>query len=661
MSSNLVTPSEADRTVFTAPIPEARRVALAAGGLSLIVLVVAGYWPSLRGGFVWDDLVLVSRNPLAAGELNLRTVWLGTDFPLSTVTTWLEWLAFGNNPIGYRLINILLHSLSAVLAWRCLARLKIPGAWLGAALFAVHPVAVASVAWISELKNTLSLPFFLLSGWAFWVFEDESKAEHSTKARRFYALSLAAFFLALLAKTSTVLLPVVLLAGVWWRNRTVTKQNLRQVSPHFALALVFGLLTIWFQSQQAIRGVAVQSEDFLGRLAAAGHALWFYLGKTLLPVKLSMIYPRWETTTPIGVAFLPLLLWVTVLVVAWRFRTGWGRSVLISLSCFTALLFPVLGFFDMYFMVFARVSDHLAYLALLAITPLVAAVVNLLPDRRIARTVGALLLALLTVFTWERAKVFTSDELLWRDTIAKNPRAWNAYNNLGCNLAERGELAAAIKDFETSIALNPRNADAHRNLGKALALTGRFSAAEPHLHTALDLKPNDAETLVTYATCLAENRRTVEAIELLRQAISIKPDVHYRLQLAPLLAATGNYAAAAEAMQAVLDVQPDSFEALNNLAWIRATCPDNAVRDGAAAVRLAKEACRISANQQPVPFGTLAAAYAETGDFTNAVAAAQTAIDLATAAGNTPFATMNRQLQQLYRAGQPLHTPPPKR
>lgn len=633
-------------------------IRLALGGIALALVIVGSYWPSLQGGFVWDDLVLVKKNPMATGELSLSNVWFTGDFSLTTVATWIESQTFGENPLGYRIINVVLHCLSSFLVWRFLARLRIPGAWLGAALFAAHPVAAASVAWVSELKNTLSMPCFLLSAWTFWIFVDAEKGDTPVKARACYGLSLLTFLLALLAKTSTVMLPVVMLALIWWHTKKVRTRDWLQLGPHFGLALGFGLMTIWFQSQQAIRGVTVQTEDFWGRLAAAGQALWFYLGKALLPFNLCMIYPNWSAPSPRLLAFVPLLLWLTALTLLWRFRAGRGRHVLVSMGCFTVLLLPVLGLFDMYFMIFSRVSDHLAYLSLLAITPLVSAGISLFFDKRISTVIALVSIVTFMSLTRERASVFRSDEALWEDTIVKNPKAWCAHNNLACNLAERGEIASAIKHFRTSLELKPDNVDAHSNLGKALALQGQFAEAEPHFKSALELKPNDFDTLASYATGLAENHRSAEAIECLRRAISVKPVVQLRLQLAPLLAATGNYAAAAAEMQNIIDAQPNSFEALNNLAWIRATCPEPVVRNGPAAVQLAEKACRLSGNKEPVTFATLGAAYAEAGDFTNAVHAAQKAIDLARSSRNESFATVNQQLQRLYQSGRPFHTPP---
>jgi Flp pilus assembly protein TadD len=268
-------------------------------------------------------------------------------------------------------------------------------------------------------------------------------------------------------------------------------------------------------------------------------------------------------------------------------------------------------------------------------------------------------MATLVFLTWQRAKIFASDEALWQDTVAKNPQAWNAHNNLACNLAERGQIDGAMEHFEISLRLNPQNAEAHRNLGRALALKGRLTEAEPHFRAALKLKPADTETLVTFAGLLAQQGQGDEAIRHFRTALSIKPEVQTRLQLAPLLATTGKTAEAIAEFRQVLAVQTNSFEALNNLAWMLATSPEPAVRNGKEAVLLALQACQLTQQQQPIPFGTLAAAYAETGDFTNAVRAAQTAIDLATATGNTQVAGMNRQLQKLYQSGRAFHTPLP--
>ncbi len=647
-----------NRNTATVPPPDRLATTLGCGGLFLLVFFV--YWPSLKGGFVWDDLVLVKKNPLATGELALRSVWFRSDFWLTTVATWIEWLMFRDSPTGYRVVNAILHSLSAVLLWRVLDRLKTCGGWLAAALFAVHPVCVASVAWISELKNTLSLPFYLMGILCYLRFEAARTDGHIWPGRGNYLLSVICFFAALAAKTSTVMLPVVLLLCGWWQRGRITPKDCLRLLPHFALALMFGLMTIWFQKHGAIREVTVQTEGLVGRLVGAGMAIWFYLGKALLPLNLSMIYPRWTIRSAALISYWPLILAVLAFVGCWRFRTTWGRPVGMSLACFAVSLLPVLGLIDMYFMIFSRVSDHFAYLALLPVVALVAAGVECIPHRTAALATALALIATLAGLTWQRAKVFANDESLWRDTVVKNPQAWNAHNNLACNLAERGDLEAAMDHFAISLKINPRNTDAHGNLAKAFALKGRLTEAETHWRAAIELKPDQAETRADYAGLLAQSRRVPEAIAQLREAVRLKPEISKRSQLGPLLASTGQYAEALTEFRHALALQPGSIEALNNLAWTLATCADPALRDGKEAVRLAEAACQLSGRKEAVPLGTLAAAYAEAGDFTKAVGAAQAAIELATAAGNSQFALANQQLIQLYRTQRAFHQSPPK-
>ena len=662
------------------PADDCRRspLRIAAGVALIFLLAFAVYWPALRGQFVWDDLLLVDRNPLVKGEAGLRSIWFQADFPLTTLAFWLQWLMWGKHPAGYHIVNVLLHALNAVLVWRVLARLRIPGAWIAGMIFAAHPVCVASVAWISELKNTLSLEFFLLSFWFYLKFEgasavwssafrrssdgsQEGPPEGGTPSknpgRHWYWLSLAAFLLALLSKTSTVMLPVVLLGCTWWHRGRIALLDLLRTIPFFVLALAFGLMTVWFQAHQVITGETVQTENFLGRLAGAGRALGFYLGKALLPVKLNLIYPRWTIDATAPLSWLPLLLWVGFLAACWRFRRSWGRAVLFGLGLFTVTLFPVLGFFDMYFLALSRVSDHFQYLPLIAVIALVAAGLRVrLPPTALRFVVVALVVGA-SVLTVQRARILAVDEILWRDTLAKNPAAWTAHNNLGCLLAEQNKIDEAIGHFDASLKFNPRNAQAHGNLARALSLQGRFAEAETHFLAALKIKPRDADVHKSYAAALQQRGRTEEALAHLREALEAQPDVETRLQVATLLGATKKTREAVAQYREALSLKPDSVEALNNLAWLLATSPDGSLRDGPEAVRFAEHACRLTQYKEATQLGTLAAAYAEAGRFAEAVATAEKARDRATAAGNTRFAGINQQLLTLYRAGRPYHEP----
>ena len=576
---------------------------LAGGGALIVLAVFAVYWSALRGSFLWDDFLVVHRNPLVKGELAPGAIWFHVDFPLTYVVFWLEWLVWGNHPAGFHVVSVLLHAAGALLLWRVLAQLRVPAPWLAAIIFAVHPVCVASVAWISELKNTLSLPFFLLS--LLWYSQSDSKARtthHAPRTSLSYCLSLLAFFLALLSKTSTVMLPVVLLACAWWQRGRITRRDWLRSSPFFALALAFGLMSIWFQAHGAITGATVQSENFWGRLAGAGMALWFYLGKALLPLNLCMIYPRWKIDAAAPLSYLPLLLWCAVLAVCWglshvysgrtstkepqrrdergepsegnaaetthlsvidsqltesgmslrssrlcglighsptptlRRLRNLGRHLLFGLGCFIVTLFPVLGFFNMYFLMLSRVSDHFDYLPLTFLAALAAGGLGLALKGRVLAFAGGALVVGLAVLTTLRAQVFQSEEALWQDTLARNPAAWCAHADLGRILAEQQKYAEAREHLVASLAINPDNAQAHSNLGRLLSLQGQYAEAVTSVPDgAPGSRPNDADIRKSYASALAEQGRQQEAATQLREALRLHPDTDARLQLAALL------------------------------------------------------------------------------------------------------------------------------
>ena len=566
---------------------------------------------------------------------------------------------WGNNPAGYHIANVLLHALGCVLLWRVLARLKIPGAWLAAAIFAVHPVAAASVAWISEMKNTLSLVFCLSSFLLFLISEERQAVADKTKAALFYFLSFGAFLLALLSKTSTVMLPVVLLGCAWWRHGRLTRRDWLRTAPFFALSLLLGCATIWFQHRVIIVGDPVQTENFFGRFAAAGKAIWFYLGKTILPIDLSMIYPRWTIDQTSALSYLPAILWLGVLALCWKFRQRiWGRAALFGLGCFTVTLFPALGFLSMDYLVISRVSDHFQYLPMIALIVLFAAGLSRWLPAQMLAPVATVVVLVLSFGTFPRAEIIARNETLWRDTLGKNPNSFTAHNNLGCLLAGQNKLPAAIQEFETTLRLRSQNAPAHCNLGRAYAMQGDFVRAESHFESALKIKPTDAEIQQAFALALLQQGKVEAAIEHLRAAVRVEPGNESRQHLAGLLHQTGQHREAVVQYREVLKREPDSIETLNNLAWMLATSPDAIARNGADAVQFAEQACRLTDHKKAGMVGTLAAAYAEAGRFAEAVTTATKAAELADAAGDAQFAEANRQLLSLYRAGRPYHETP---
>ena len=636
-----------------------------AGIVVILLLVLICYRPVVPGNFLMDDQRLVQLdNPLVSGIFTPRSIWFQTDFPLSTLALWLQWLAWGNNPAGYHVVNITLHFVSSVVLWRLLARLKIPGAWLAATLFAIHPVCVNSVGRIAEIKNTLSLPFFLLS-FLFYLRYEATRlyptgAKHSSgkpqrnHAALFYGISLVSFVLALLSKTSTVMLPVVLIGCAAWQKGQITRRDFLHIGPFFFLAAAFGLMSSWFQKYQALADEALQPSSFWERLAGAGQNFWFYLGKGLWPQNLNIVYLRWKVDAATFSGWFPIILLAAIFTVCFYFRRSWGRHALFGLGCFAVTLFPALGFFDAQYSVKFQVSDHLQYLPLIALLGLsAAALASLKPLRHANVLMSAVLIGTLVLLTHQRAKVFSTEESLWRDTLAKNPAAAGAHNDLGIILAKRGNLSEAARHFEAAVKCAPDDPASLSNLGRVLVIQGRLPEARENFQKALQARPHNPEAHENIAQVLTQLGKDQEAIAHFNFALRLRPKIETRLNLAGLLYKTGDFQQAVAQYRQVLLINPQLSEPLNNLAWLLATCPDHDVRDGSEAVRCAEHACQLTNFKHHGMTGTLAAAYAEAGRFPDAVAACEKTVNLATAAGDLQFAALNTRLLNLYRSGKP--------
>ncbi|MGI8966742.1 MAG: hypothetical protein ACR2H1_11740, partial [Limisphaerales bacterium] len=340
------------------------------GLILILALTLLAYSPMFQAGFIWDDDDMLTENPLIKNGLG--DIWFSTKFydyfPLTLTSFWLEWRLWRMNPTGYHATNILLHGFTSIFFWRVLKYLKIPGAWFAGLVFALHPVNVESVAWITERKNTLAMFFYALSLLLYLKFEN---AKHGIRNNKFYILSIITFLLALLSKTSVVMFPFVLLGCLWWRNGRIGRRDFLRVLPFFALSFVLALVTIWFQYNRAISTDIVHAASFAARLAGAGWATWFYLFKALVPIHLAFVYPRWEINGGALLSYLPALALLGWLFFLWAFRKSWGKPFLFGVGYFILTLFPVLGFFNIYFQKYSLVADHWQYTSIIGIIALV--------------------------------------------------------------------------------------------------------------------------------------------------------------------------------------------------------------------------------------------------------------------------------------------------
>jgi tetratricopeptide (TPR) repeat protein len=536
--------------------------------IALIAAVFLVYHPVWHAGFIWDDDTFLVNNPLIKLSNGLYQFWFTTKasdfYPLTFTTLWLEWRLWGGtNPLGYHIVNVLLHALSAVLIWRVLAHLRMPGAWLAAALFAVHPVNVQSVAWITELKNTLAMLFYVTSLLFYLRFED-------TARWRWYGMALGFFVFALLSKTAAVPLPIVLLGLAWWQRDRVSSRDVRLTLPFFGIALLLGLITVWFQ-YHSIGSEIVRADSFWSRLAGAGWAVWFYLYKALLPVNLIFVYTKWQIDATKLLSYVPGLLVLACAVFFLRFRKGWGKAWLFGLGYFVVMLLPVLGFLNIYFMRYSLVADHWQYFSIIGPIGLVAAGITWASDRLKKRNVflvpvfSAILLLVLGVLTWRQTCNYSDVETLWNMTIARNPACWMAYNNRGNVYKDLGNYRQAIEDYDRAIEINPGFAAAYNNRGIAYKGLGNYRQTMEDYNRAIESNPDYAEAYNNRGNAYKDLGNYRQAIEDYNRAIEINPGFAAAyMNRGNTYNVLGNYRQAIEDYNRTIEIKPDYAASYNN-------------------------------------------------------------------------------------------------
>ena len=538
-------------------------------GLALVALTALAYGPAWRAGFIWNDSDYVTAPELRSlgGLWRIWSVVGATEqyYPLLHSWFWVQSWFFGDAPLGYHAVNILAHASAAVLFALALRRLAVPGAWAAAALFALHPVAVESVAWISEQKNTVSLVLYLAAALAWLRFEEKRSGAR-------YAVATVLFGAALLTKSLTATLPAALLVIAWWRRGRIDwRVEVRPLLPWFVAGAAFGLFTAWVEHGVVGARGAEFELNFLERALLAGRVSWFYLGKLVWPAELIFIYPRWEVSAAIGWHWLPPLALVGLLAAAWVWRSR-SRAPLAALLFFLGSLFPTMGFLNVYGFHFSFVADHWQYLPMLGPLALAAAgaatwTARLGTDaRRLALLGGVAVLAVLGGRSWEQAKLYRDIETFYRETLAANPDSWMSRTNLGLLLLESGRADEALTHLREAERLKPQRAEVVNNLGTALRAAGRADEAREKFRRATELKAGYVEAEFNHALALAEAGRAEEAAAGYARVLALRP-THAKAanNLGNLRLAARDGAGAEQFFRQALAAAPDFADARHNL------------------------------------------------------------------------------------------------
>ncbi len=584
------------------------------GLLALLVMIV--YFPTLGNGFIWDDDAHVLNNVALRSGDGLYSMWfkwgaIPQYYPLVHTTLWAEYQLWGFQPVGYHLVNMLMQAACAILLWRVLLRLNVPGAWLAAAIFAVHPVCVESVAWVSELKNLQSAALALGSILVYLRYAPpELPADTKRDVQGWdYELSLLLFIAALLSKTVTAVVPAVLLVIYWWKRGRIAWRDVAELSPMFLFGAALASVTVWLETSFVGASGSEWSYTPLERVLIAGRALWFYAGKIVWPYPLSFFYPRfnvdphslWQYLFPLGV--------VAVLVALWAGREKLGRGPFAAVLIFCIAVFPALGFFDVYPFRYSQVADHFQFQGAMALIALGAAGVVLaaraLPAG-VSAGLGAVLLVPLAVMAHEKTYVYRNLESLYTDVLLWNPESWIAHINLAdylerSNRVEEavphyrqgldyltsknwrlgdlnrafeltGQIPAAIAQFEQDLQgdlTDEEKSELHRYIGDLLVLQEKHDEAIKHFESAVELNPTNAVAMSNLGQVLLENQDLDAAAEALTKSVEINPAIwRSQLRLGIVLKQQGKVDDAMVAVARALQLNPNSSKAREELATL---------------------------------------------------------------------------------------------
>ncbi len=529
----------------------------------ILIATFAAYFPALTGEFLWDDAGHVT-SPSLQSWSGLARIWFEVGvtqqyYPLLHTAFWIEHRLWGDAPAGYHLINLLWHVTSACLLIELLRRLAIPGAVLAGLIFALHPVCVESVAWISEQKNTLSTVFCLAAALAWLRFEDERRPAR-------YTIATLWFLAALLTKTVTATLPAALLVITWWqRGRLSWRDDVQPLLVWLVLGLGAGLGSSWFERTQIGANGVDFTLDPMERGLLACRVVWFYLGKLLWPAGLTFFYPRWTIdASSIWQWFFPgATLVVLAGLVWWRRR---DRAPLAAALLFGGTLFPVLGFVNVYPFIFSYVADHFQYLASLGLIAFLAAAATrgfafLSWPRWSGPVTAACVLTILGGLTWRQSVMYCDVVTLYETTLTRNPASWVAQLNLGTTLVDAGRTEEALPHLQRALELKPGYPVILNSLGNVLNRLGRSREALPLLEQAVRIQPRFAGAHNTLGVALMALERADEGIAEFGRAVDLDPNLTLAsVNLGWALANNGHYTEAVAQFEHARRLQPESAD-----------------------------------------------------------------------------------------------------
>ena len=562
------------------------------GIIAIVAMTVIAYWPALHAGFIWDDDQYVTGNALLNDVQGLWRIWIPRQtpqyYPVVFTMFWIEHQLWDFDASRFHLVNVLLHAANALLVWRLARMLQIPGAWLIGAAFALHPVHVESVAWITERKNVLSGFLYLLAAIAYLRFDHENDVSEAASSRpwHWYALSLCLYVLALFSKSVTCSLPAALILMMLWQRKQLTARRLAPLVPFFVIGLVLALNTAMLERDH-VKAIGPDfAFSFAERLLIASRALLFYPTKLLWPQPLVFVYDRWTIEASNVLAYWPLVIAVLTAIAAIVLYRRGVRGPGLALAFFAGTIFPALGFVNIYPMIFSFVADHFQYLASLGIIALViGGAAWWMNDSRRLAALGAVVVPLLGFLTWNQAHAYHDLETLWNDTLAKNDGAWLAHMNIIPILLERSERARVGGDRDTAMAvahqasdhgrraveLRGQDARTHANLANALLCENRIDDALREIQMAIDIagtavRPQPSETAAYWWQLGSFNEKanhSYEALEAYRRARELDPtSVMYRASLCTALVRRHEMGEASSHLNSLVDLVRASPQAV---------------------------------------------------------------------------------------------------